>query len=297
MSGRWHIRPEVIVALLFAVIPLVFIAGIVVFQLAKNVPDAREARANTVQSFKTLRAASAVDEAVQDGERGQRGFLITGRDAYLAPYMRAQEVLPQLMRDLQEATQGSVDIQQRLLELQANVTTKMNELASTITAMRGPGYEAAKAIVDTDIGRLSMEAISADLTAITEAANARLNARLASAADVEGRVTSTFVVGSIASALALVVGAFLLARASRRATLSEAVLQATLDSVREGVVAVDYLGRVRLIPTSWASVSATLEKGRERRTGQFLQNMRLHRGPLSRYFTIPRQRAATSLRF
>src|SRR5271156_1091927 len=107
MSRRWGARSEVIVALLFGGIPLIFVVGIAVFQLTKNVPEARQARANTVLSFKTIRAASSVDQAVQDAERGQRGFLITGREVYLDPYTQAQKILPQLMLDLQEATQGS----------------------------------------------------------------------------------------------------------------------------------------------------------------------------------------------
>jgi CHASE3 domain sensor protein len=68
------------------------------------VPDARTARTNTLLSFNTIRAASAIDEAIQDAERGQRGFLITGREVYLDPYMTAKERLPQLMVDLQQAT-------------------------------------------------------------------------------------------------------------------------------------------------------------------------------------------------
>ena len=160
MARRWNAR-FLIPALLFAGVPLVFIAGIVVFQLVKNVPDARTARANTVLSFKTIRAANAIDEAVQDAERGQRGFLITGQEVYLDPYTKAKERLPRLMVELQQATIASADQLPRLLQLQADITTKMNELASTITAMRQQGYEAAKAIVNTDAGRLSMEAISA----------------------------------------------------------------------------------------------------------------------------------------
>src|SRR6516162_1564898 len=120
--------------LLFAVIPLMFIAGIVVFQLAKNVPDARIARANTLLSFKTIRAANAIDEAVQDAARGQRGFLITDQDAYLEPYTKAKERLPQLMVELQQVTNANHDQQERILKLRADITTKMNELAETITA-------------------------------------------------------------------------------------------------------------------------------------------------------------------
>jgi signal transduction histidine kinase/ActR/RegA family two-component response regulator len=245
MTRRWNTRFEIIPTLLFAGIPLIFIAGIVVFQLTKNVPDARVARANTVLSFKTIRAANTVDEAIQDAERGQRGFLITGQEAYLEPYTKARERLPHLMVDLQRAASVSADQQERLLKLQTDITTKMNELASTITAMRQQGYEAAKTIVNTDAGRLSMEAVTADLTLIMDAADVRLNARLERVSAAEERATLTFVIASIISAIALMTGAFLLERAYRRAAISEQVLQATLDNVREGVAAFDYGGRLR----------------------------------------------------
>jgi signal transduction histidine kinase/ActR/RegA family two-component response regulator len=259
MSNRWRARSELIVALLFGGVPLIFVVSIAVFQLAKNVPEARQARTKTVQSFETIRASNAVDQAVQDAERGQRGFLITGREDYLDPYVRAQKTLQQLMLDLQEATLGSIEQQQRLLKLQADVTTKMNELASTIAAMRDSGYVAAKAIVNTDVGRTSMEAITADLAAITESANAGLKAQLDRAADVEQRVTSTFVIGSVASVLALLIAAFLIARAYRRAAMSEQVLQATLDSVREGIAAVDYRGRLRAWNTPFRTMLGAAE--------------------------------------
>src|SRR5215831_14252278 len=83
-----RIRAQIIPALLFAG-PLIFIAGIVAFQMGKNVPDARTARADTLSSFKVILAASAIDEAVQDAERGQRGYLVTGQDVYLEPYIKA----------------------------------------------------------------------------------------------------------------------------------------------------------------------------------------------------------------
>jgi signal transduction histidine kinase/ActR/RegA family two-component response regulator len=254
MKGRWNTRSEIIPALLFAAVPLLFIAGVVGFQLTKNVPEARIARANTIAGFNTIREATAIDEAVQDAERGQRGFLITGRDDYLDPYTKAKERLPRLMIGLQQATTESADQQPRLLRLQADITTKMNELASTITAMRQQGYEAARGIVGTNVGLARMDAVLADLASIMDAANARLSSRLARAEAGDERVTMTFVVGSIVSAIALMAGAFLLAGAYRRAATSERLLQATLDSVREGVAAFDDGGRLRI----WNSPFVTM---------------------------------------
>ena len=109
----------------------------------------------------------------------------------------------------------------------------------TIATRREKGFDAALAIVNTDTGRIAMEAVEADIDAIIDAADVRLQARMATAESLEQHVTLTFLIGSIIAACALIAGAFLLARAYRRAALSEGVLQATLDSVREGVAAFD----------------------------------------------------------
>ncbi len=246
MSGQRDPRAEIVRALLLASIPLVFIAGVSAFQLLINVPNARIARARILTSLQTIWAADAIDQAIQDAERGQRGFLITGREAYLDPYTNAKDSLPRLMIELQQAMATSPDQQPRLLQLQTDITTKMDELAATVAAMRRQGYAAARAIVNTNIGLTSMSGVLGDLRAIMDAAQQRLNSRLARAEASDERVTATFIVGSIVSALALLAGAFLLAAAYRRAARSERLTQATLDSVREGVAAFDAAGRLQV---------------------------------------------------
>jgi CHASE3 domain sensor protein len=74
------------------------------YQFFKNVPDARLAREDTKEAFLVVRSANAVAEAIQDAERGQRGYLITGRESYLEPYNSAKEHLPQLLGILQQAS-------------------------------------------------------------------------------------------------------------------------------------------------------------------------------------------------
>lgn len=254
MDRRYSTRSALLIAALFVAIPLAFIAGVAIFQLVKNVPDARDARAKTVLAFQTLTVAKAVDETVQDAERGQRGFLITGQEVYLEPYTRAKERLPGLVLDLQRAVGADPEQQHRLLTLQADITTKMNELAETVGLMRSKGFDAAKELVLTDEGRKSMEAISGDLQTISNAANDQLGTRLEVAAVAEEFVTRTFVAGSAIAVIALIVGGFLLARIGRRAATSEQTLQATLDSVREGVGAFDHRGHVR----AWNQVFAQM---------------------------------------
>ncbi|MGH7046697.1 MAG: CHASE3 domain-containing protein [Stellaceae bacterium] len=239
-------RTEIGRALLLAAVPLLFIAGASAFQLLVNVPNARIARAHTLLSLDTIHAANAIDEAVQDAERGQRGFLITGSETYLEPYTRAKERLPRLMLELQRSIADSPDQQPRLLRLQAEITTKMNELAATVAAMRQHGLAAAKAIVATNLGLTAMSGVLSELRAIDDAAQSRLDARLVRAEISDERVTATFVAGSLVSAVALLAGAFLLAAAYRRTARSERLTRDTLDSVREGVAAFDATGRLQV---------------------------------------------------
>jgi signal transduction histidine kinase/ActR/RegA family two-component response regulator len=248
----WSTRAEIILALLVGAVPLVIVVAIVTVQLTRNVPEAQQARADTLLDFEAIRAVTAVDEAIQDAERGQRGFLITGREDYLEPYKRAKDRLPLLMQNLQTATAGNLEQQQRILQLQAHITTKMNELASTIELMRSSGYPAAKGIVETDLGRQAMTEIGADLAAISDAESARLSVRLKGASAADARLVSTFIAGSVVSLLGLLLGAALLVGAVRRATVSERVLKATIDSVREGVAAFDSRGRLRALNASFA---------------------------------------------
>ena len=241
-------------ALLFALLPLAFLAGIAAYQLTAALPDARIARAKTAASFEVLQAASRLLEAAQDAERGSRGYLITGNDAYLEPYLKAKAELPQLMANLSQALRDSPEQLQLLLPLQASLTTKMNAVASDIETYRARGYDAARAQVAMGFGLNSMRAIQANLAAITGAEKARLAARLEQGHEANRRVTMTFAAGSLISALALIAGAALLASAYRRAAVSEHTLQATLDSVREGVAAFDDNGRLRAWNMPFAGV-------------------------------------------
>jgi CHASE3 domain sensor protein len=136
MKEVWRQRSTALPALLFAVIPITFLVIIAYFRFEIAVPAARQARADAIASFQTLRTIGAVDEAVQDAERGQRGYLLTGRETYLEPYTGATTRVPRLMADLQAALAASGGQQDLLLPLQADLTTKMNEMAATLAAYK-----------------------------------------------------------------------------------------------------------------------------------------------------------------
>jgi len=115
MKTLWRVRAQLLPALLFAAIPLAFLVAVALYRFVDAAPEARRTRAETVASFQAMHAVGAVDQAVQDAERGQRGFLLTGRDAYLEPYTTAKASLPRLMSDLQWSLHDDADQQRRSL--------------------------------------------------------------------------------------------------------------------------------------------------------------------------------------
>ena len=240
------LRAQPLPALLFAGIPIALLTAIGFYQFLVAEPRAEAARATATASFEALQAIDAVGQAIQDAERGQRGFLLTdGREAYLEPYLAAKARLPGLMADLQRATNHNSDQQTRVLTLQSNLTTKLNELASTLAAFRAGDAQRARGIVQNDSGLNSMQAIQRDLQTLTLAEGELLTARQRAAGEADRRTAIGFVIAGLVAISALLVGAFFIGRTHRQLSISETMLQSTLDSVREGVAAFDNQGRFR----------------------------------------------------
>ena len=99
--------------------------------------------------------------ALKDAETGQRGFLLTGEDRYLGPYLQAQaQVAPDLDKLTEIETQRNrPDQRERVERLRPLVKEKLDELAQTIELRRTQGADAALGIVRSDRGQAAMEQI------------------------------------------------------------------------------------------------------------------------------------------
>lgn len=85
-----------------------------------------------------------------DAETGQRGYLLTGNEEYLAPFTSAQTRIAEEL----EAVTGFDDTEiKKLSEL---TDLKLSEMRQTIALYREQGAEAAMKVVRTDIGEQTM---------------------------------------------------------------------------------------------------------------------------------------------
>lgn len=94
---------------------------------------------------------------LQDAETGQRGYLLTGRSEYLAPYTAAQENFEGALAEIRRLNREGGGFEVRLNAIEEQVRTKLNELAETLSVRRRNGAQAAIAIMQTDRGQNAMD--------------------------------------------------------------------------------------------------------------------------------------------
>jgi CheY-like chemotaxis protein/signal transduction histidine kinase/CHASE3 domain sensor protein len=120
---------------------------------------------NVTRSISFMEQLRLVLSRVQDAETGQRGYLLTGAERYLDPYLRAKSLMDADIARALMLAEGNPMQQQRIERLKQVVANKMEELQQTI-AMRAAGDAAgAMSIVQSDRGKVVMDLLREVVTA------------------------------------------------------------------------------------------------------------------------------------
>ena len=129
---------------------------------------------NETTSARVARTVTVgVRNALQDAETGQRGFLLTGEDSYLAPYEAALPTIPSLLDRLEQVLAPYPEADGVAAMVRANSDSKLAELAETIALARAGRIDQALEVVRTDRGKDDMDALRTMFAANIEAADAR----------------------------------------------------------------------------------------------------------------------------
>lgn len=104
--------------------------------------------------------------AMVDTETGQRGFIITDNEGYLAPYNAGLADSAVWLKNLQDAAAGTsqAKLVGRLTDL---IQQKTAELEETLQLRRSQGFAAAAAKVDTDVGKDLMDDVRVQIDLLT----------------------------------------------------------------------------------------------------------------------------------
>jgi len=95
----------------------------------------------------------ALMNRVTDGETGERGYLITGRENYLEPYNTFAGTIDHLYTELAALTANEPVQHQQVLLLQPLLLARRNELQAIIDLRRSSGLDIARTSASFDLGK------------------------------------------------------------------------------------------------------------------------------------------------
>ena len=160
-----------------------------------------------LHALQVRQAEARLFSTVQDAETGQRGYLLTGKLDYLAPFNQAEARIPDLTSDLRSMIRHDPLQTRRLDVLSGDIGEKMRELERTISFRRHGDDAGALAIVESDAGRDVMDRIRAESAAFDQAELRTLSERQTSDQFLRTLLLALIVLSAIAiAALAFFVG-------------------------------------------------------------------------------------------
>jgi CHASE3 domain sensor protein len=112
-------------------------------------------------SIKVIAQLHGLLATMKDAETGQRGFILTGEDRYIAPYMHASAVWEGKIAAVRALLSGNAEQERRLLALEHLCAEKFAELSRTIVLRRQGETAEAIALVRTGTGIELMDRIRA----------------------------------------------------------------------------------------------------------------------------------------
>ena len=208
-------------------------ALVLVFMLILRAAAERERTATALDAHaQQVRAETATFLAyLSDAEAGQRGFLLTRRPVYLAPFVSGRPFLDSSLARIRQLTRGNPMQQARLDTLTALARASLAFMDSIVDVRRSLGLDSAIARMETGRGRELMDEIRRIEQSISDEDAKVLATRLA-AADAERRRTLAWLlVGTVAAIAAALFANLILADASADEADTRAAIAARMVSL------------------------------------------------------------------
>ncbi len=150
---------------LTAVLAFFLISGAIAYL---NIQALRANDQSVRHTHDVVMALTELLSTAQDAETGQRGYLLTGDEAYLTPYEDAVGKLSTRLDTIEAMTRDNPIQQANVVLLRRHVNAKLEELGETIALRRSKGVDAALAVVNTSRGKLEMDAIRTQAEAMRQ---------------------------------------------------------------------------------------------------------------------------------
>ncbi len=257
LSGSHRQRYRLIGGVFALTALVVFSSTLVTFYFGNRVLQGHSREAVRRETMATL---DQLESALKDAETGQRGFLLSGDEAYLTPYRDATTRLPVMLKAM-KTSQTEHLRPEDLSKVSELIERKMKELRRTIETRQSNGFEAAAAMVKGNQGREIMDEIRALIARMKADQLSSLQAEVAVNDATTRTRTAVFVFTGILNIAFLGWAYGLISRALRQRDRALAMahgrgrelqeqkdlLSVTLASIGDCVIVTDAEGRINFM--------------------------------------------------
>ncbi len=181
------------------------------FWVYRQIDQAAEARKHASM---VIDHANELLSELKDAETGERGYAITGNEAFLEPYLAVRDEVGGDLDELRHLANIPAALR-HLDALAPLMTAKMTELAQAIQLRRNQDLDAAAALINDGTGKQLMDSIRAELGAFIQLEGDALTQREAQFQSDMRRLFLLIAISSLFTWLFTLSFAFLLYRESR----------------------------------------------------------------------------------
>ena len=224
---------------LLAAVPLFLVLAVVAYLTVQFGINQREAQARVSHTFQVIETVNLILLDAQNAETGQRGFLLTRKPAFLEPYHAGRARVLANLQSFRQLTRDNAEQQRRADRLDVLIKSRFSAFDSALqkSANGGEGLvealEKGKALMDT-LRQEIASAIAEEKSLLAQRESERRATQELEVAFAIGAGVLTL--GILLLAAALLVRNNVSLAATERARANEAaILQATLETVREGI--------------------------------------------------------------
>ncbi|CAN5598998.1 CHASE3 domain-containing protein [soil metagenome] len=184
-----------------------------------------------IHSYRVISTLDNLLALVQDAESAQRGYILTGSQAYLEPY---HEALPQVSGTalrLDTLTTDSPLQNDRVAVLIGHINQRLDIMDATLTLRDLQGIEVARDALLSGAGKREMDALRLVFATIRAEEDTRLRERVRSSAAAAERTRITLVIATLISLMLAGTVIFLLRRALQARRETELQLSTRRDEL------------------------------------------------------------------